>query len=1340
MLIPFTNLRSRVSFAFLALVIAAAVMVIAPMPAWGQSATGGGISGVVVDPSNAVIVGAKVTLQEQATNVAQSTVTDSTGRYSFPAVKPGDYTLTVSQTGFQTSVVGQVHVNIDTAYTYNFTMKLGQASQTVEVTSNPGAALQTANASIGATIGGEMLQNLPTIQRNVSSLLGLQPAVTPMTTNDVMGGQVAGAASDQTTFLVDGGDATSDMEGTNNYVAIPGEVEPAPFIQVGIETTQEFRVVSAGPTSDQNRSQGGQISIVTKSGTNAFHGDGYEYYEGAHFDANSWVNNASNVARPNTVNNRFGGSVGGPIMKNRFWFFGNYEGRRFRQSGGIITDVPTQNVRNGILTFDACTQGVDSFGNCAGIPTPTQYNLATSTVCGPTNTSPCDNRTVFPEGFGPGIDPLIQSYWNLEPLPNNANFGDGLNSEGYVAAFPEPDNENYGLARLDYKINDRWTLFGTMREQKIQYYTGDQFDIIPGQQGFLSSTPIHPRFATFGLTGAVGSSFTNEVHGDYMIDSWGWLRAAVVNPGDITGLGGVLQVSGEGATGGASAGKAFADPINFNTQNARARVWDGRDWYLADDASWLHGNHTISFGGSWYFWNIIHQRTDNVLGGLTNAPIYWVGAKTMSSGSFVAPSAEETPPACSDTLTANCLQASDVSRWDTMYASMLGLVDHSSQVATANGQFQLNPLGTPATDHVHLGSFYTYAGDSWHLKPTITLTYGVSWGVQGAPRELNGEQVLQQYASTGTAVENIPAYFAARNASLDRGNPYPSLDDFTNPSFEFSPIGAVPGHSHPISPYWGSVGPHVALAWQVPWQNRFFGDNHNTVVRVGYSLEWNRTNAVSMVLTPLLGDGLMQIVGCNGPNTAGVCTGNELDATQAFRIGEDGNSLPPPVGRSGYPLVPPAGLGSTYGFNLDPAITPPWSHNVTFDLQRSFAHDWLVDFGYIGRWTHNLESGGDINASDMFATDPVSGQTLAQAFQNVANWTRSGGNCQTVSGVLTCPGLAVQPFFEDMAVPGGSPTAGANYCQTTYNTSCTNEAAAGALPFGYASNGDLGSFMEFNYNFIASAPLDPTQFVFNFWNWGGGWSNYNAGFVQVKKTMAHGLNVNFSYTYSHALGTQTLNQQYIIYGNASPFDPATGYTEEPYDTRNVFNAAVYYVLPFGKGQQFATGNNVADRIIGGWWLSGIWTWQSGQPQCIEADGDYGDIAGASTTDSCATSSISNLQSLVGLHNLGGGNLNIFANPSAVQASLSRPDLTTNLRPFNFNFAGFPLWNLDMSVGKNIIDTERFKGIFTADFFDIFNAFVPGDPDMDMDNPAIFGVVSGQQNNPRVMQFGLKFQF
>ncbi len=1316
--------------------VTACLLALFPIGLLAQSATSGTVQGTVMDPTGAVVPGATVTLTNKATGVTLTTSTDATGRYQFPAINPADYSLKVTATGFQTFVVAEVAVEVTKVLTIPVKLKIGTASQTVTVKEVAGAELQTSNASIGTTIGGNTLEFLPTAQRQVTSLLSLQPAVAPMVGNDVFGGQVAGAASDQTTFIVDGGDATDDLSGTNSYEGIPGETQPAPNIMVNVEATQEFRVVDAGGTSNMNRSQGGQISILSKQGTNQFHGSVYEYYTGDALGARGWNDNTYNLPKAHTVNNRFGFTFGGPLLKNKLFFFGNYEGRRFRQSTQIGANVPSALARQGILQF------VNGAGNVE------TYNLANSTACG-TGSTLCDPR-------GIGIDPVIQQYWSNLPLPNQPGTGDGLNSIGFLHSYADPDTENYGLLRLDYTINSRWHFFATYREQKIFYNTGDQVDLIPGQQHLISGTPVQPHFATFMLTGQLGTHFTTQTHGSYLRDFWGWNRAALANPSNVAGLGGTLQVSGEAQFGNGTT-TPWSQPINFNTQQARARTWDGRDWYLAEDDSWLHGNHTFQFGGAWYFWNIQHLRTDDVLGGLTGGPIYWVNSLYSSGGSFVNTPASETPPTCASGQGGFCIQSGDIHTWDAMYSAMLGLVDHTSQVATRNGQFQPNPLGTPLVDNVHVGSIYTYWQDIWQMKPTVTFTYGLSWGLQFPPKEINGKQGMMQYYQTGQVFSNVNAYFQARQQAYDAAN-FNSIYGLTN--FEFSPIGALPGYTRPVNTYWGSVGPRVAIAWQPPFHNRFFG-NRQTVVRAGYSIVWNRTNAVGLVMTPLLGTGLAQIVGCSAPEIApgagtgaGTfvgCNSNSTDAATAFRIGIDGNSLPMPQPTSGYPVVPGSPFGSVYGFNLDPAVTPPWSHNVTFDIQRSFPNNWLVDVGYIGRFSRNLENGSDLNASDMYAKDPISGQTLAQAFDAVSLWARSGGSCSgggSPSNPATCPGLATQPFFENMAVgQSGDP----NYCMDTYGSSCT---AVAAFDTGDAINGSLGSFMEFNYNFIANQPLDPMQFILNFWNYGGGWANYNAGFISVHKAFSQGLSFTFNYTWSHALGTQALNQQYIIYGNPSPYNQSTGYGTAAFDRRSVFNATWYYALPFGHGQRFASGNSFINRIIGGWYSSGIWTMQSGLPLCIAADGDYGDIGSGAINQTCAISSM-NLFGLQGRHNNvtgsngiatngnvvnGGSGMNIFGDPVSVYNSLSRPLLTQNTRPFDQNFNEPLSWNVDLSFGKNIVSTERYKAYFTADLFNAFNIMQPGDPSLDMNNPAAFGVVTGQGNGPRTIQLGLRFQF
>src|SRR5260370_36128130 len=384
-----------------------------PVSLYSQSATTGLVTGVVTDPSRATVPGATVTLVRKDTNATQTAVTDSSGSYIFPAVEAGEYTVKFSAKGFRASVINQVKVEILKSFTLNITLEIGATSETVEVVSAPGAELTTTDASIGTVIEGDMLQRLPAQQRSITAFLMLQPAVSPAGSqgDDVNGGQVAGANVDQTTFFVDGGDATSDLEGTNSYVSPPGEPQPAPFIAVPAETVQEFRVVSASPTSEFSRSQGGEVAVLTKPGTNSIHGSAYEYYYGSGTSGNSWQLNSLNKKRPHSVNNRFGASAGGPIWKNKLFIYGDYEGRRFYQNSTITQLVPTATARSGILQFS------DSTGATV------RYNLnpANGAISNACAGRACDPRSI-------GMSPVVTSYMQLLPLPHNTITGDGLDS------------------------------------------------------------------------------------------------------------------------------------------------------------------------------------------------------------------------------------------------------------------------------------------------------------------------------------------------------------------------------------------------------------------------------------------------------------------------------------------------------------------------------------------------------------------------------------------------------------------------------------------------------------------------------------------------------------------------------------------------------------------------------------------------------------------------------------------------------------------------------------------------------------------------------------------------
>ena len=488
-----------------------------------QTASTGTIEGVVTDPSGAAVVGAAVSMADANTGSSRSGTTNDSGRYFFANVVPGKYTVTVSKSGFRVLKFTDQVVNVSTNLTLNAALELGSATETVEVTTS-GVELQTLNATVGNTLSGDALTNLPSINRDVSTFVTLQPGVSP-------DGSVAGAVVDQSSFMLDGGQNTNDMDGsmqvyTPSFADDPtgGVVKsqiggsPSGVMPTPIDSVEEFKVNTANQTADFNSSSGAQVQVVTRRGTNAWHGSAYEYYLDNNFSANTFDNNFSGTPLPSYHYNRFGASGGGPIIKKEIlggktYFFANYEGFRWNNSATYERAVPSANMRAGILTFG----GVD-------------YNLNTGTNCGASGTVACDPR-------GLGINPSVQQMWNkYEPIGNDPSCGglisttcDGVNEIGFKANVNLPQTSNFGVARLDHDFGSKWHFSSSYRYYKLVLANTSQVDIggfFPGDKlgtpTSLSVRPQQPWYYVAGLTTNITSHTTNDFHFSYLRNYWSW--------------------------------------------------------------------------------------------------------------------------------------------------------------------------------------------------------------------------------------------------------------------------------------------------------------------------------------------------------------------------------------------------------------------------------------------------------------------------------------------------------------------------------------------------------------------------------------------------------------------------------------------------------------------------------------------------------------------------------------------------------------------------------------------------------------------------------------------------
>ncbi len=455
-------------------------------PALAQAATGT-ITGQVTDQQNAVIAGAEIKVVDPTTNSVRTASSNEVGRYTLVNIPPGTYDVTVTKSGFTASKLSAQKVDVGQVLTLNVALQIGATTTTVEVQATAGAELQTLNATVGTTITNESLNLMPNLGRDASTLSVLQVGVS-------LAGNVAGAATDQNGFSLDGVNNSDDMAGNNTTYTVgngfsgngasggtPTGVMPTP-----IESIEEFKVGTTGQTADFNAAAGSQVQMVTKRGTNDFHGALYEYYFANNVGAaNLWKSNhtlvkGSNCPNntacdatplPSTHRNRFGGALGGPLTP-KFWggktyFFVNYEGMRYPNVQTFEKGTPTALMRSGVLTLN----------NTAGVATQYNLNPFPVTVNGTTyqpaqcGGGPCDPR-------GLGVNPLIQKIWNTMPLPNdpsyttgNATTGlvDGINAQGYISnGLALPQTSNFIVGRIDHDFGEKWKFMASYRYYELQ--------------------------------------------------------------------------------------------------------------------------------------------------------------------------------------------------------------------------------------------------------------------------------------------------------------------------------------------------------------------------------------------------------------------------------------------------------------------------------------------------------------------------------------------------------------------------------------------------------------------------------------------------------------------------------------------------------------------------------------------------------------------------------------------------------------------------------------------------------------------------------------------------------
>jgi len=567
---------------------------------------GGTFTGRVADTSNAVIANAQVAAKNGATGVIATTTTNAAGIYTLPNLLPATYEITVSATGFSTLVQSGVTLTVGAQQELNFSLRVGDVNQRVEVTAEV-PAMQLSSSELSGTVEPATIVELPLNGRDWASLATLQPGVAQVRTQAVVsqpGGHARGLGMQMS---INGNRPTQNVYRLNGIIvndysnAGPGNVLGA---NLGVDAIQEFSVLTNSYSAQYGFTSGGVINAINRSGTNSFHGSVYEFVRNSALDASDFFANANGLAKPQFRRNQFGGSAGGPIKKDRIWIFGDYEG--LRQSKGVptIAFTPSQGARDGIIN--------DQTGTPIGAPVTTASCQAQT---------PANPNFIIPK---PGqsdicVDPNTLAFINaFYPLPSTL-IGPANNTGSYTFTGQQMVTENYGTVRGDIHLSDHDTIDSS-------YYYDHSLWSVPDPlnnqlQGFIVGRWALSAEETHVFSAAVANTVR-----------FGYNNSGVLNPSltavnpkmtDTTyGMTSSLlapTISTAAASGGVSGLSQFKSFQPLGSQDLAVHMYE-----VFDDAVVTVGNHSIKFGG-----DVLRDTVDSVLTGQVNGTVGFADLPSM---------------------------------------------------------------------------------------------------------------------------------------------------------------------------------------------------------------------------------------------------------------------------------------------------------------------------------------------------------------------------------------------------------------------------------------------------------------------------------------------------------------------------------------------------------------------------------------------------------------------------------------------------------------------------------------------------------------------------------------
>jgi hypothetical protein len=1098
-----------------------------------SASTKSSLSGIVVDSGGGVIPGATVVVKNNATGVAINTVTNSAGAFSVPALDIGTYTVTVSLTGFKTFVITDVAVIVGSPAAVRATLEVGTLTETVEVRAGT-ELVQTQATSVSSTISAAQIQSLPLTSRN--ALFGFVitlPGVDVAAGSSPRDSQLFGLPEQAINITIDG------VNSQNNFQRSTDGFYSMVFPQLDALEQVTLTGAAAGAES----ASGGSVAIrfVTRSGTNNYQGSGYYYFRHPALNTNYYFNEISGLGKNQLKLNQFGGRYGGPIKipglfdgTGKAFFFFNYE--EFRQ--------PTSATRTRTLLNPLAQSGVFSYSTSAGVRQVNLLQLAQT------------NGQIA--SFDPTVAALLAQIRSLADgtVPQGIGVITDNTTNTQQLLYQAPGNyiNHLPTTKVDINLSQNNKLSGSYWWQEVNRFP----DIQNGGEATFPGLPNVANYTSIRTVGSVTlrSTFSSNLVNE-LLGGWQW-SPGTFNSGVVASMFENQRMHSLGFPLGTTAATRSTNPNSRYQDN----------WNINDTVSWLKGNHNFSFGGG--FNSVGQYNTAQVV-----VPTISFGIQTGLD------------PADAMFSTTNFPGASNTNLTDAraLYAFLTGRVTQVGGTANLNestGRYEY--LGR-ADQRARMDEYNLFAQDSWRIRQNVTLNYGAAWVVQMPMKA--GNDVFSTTDFAGFC------------------GPYGIGSDGRCKLFQVGgeQTGVTPQfvqYSQGTRGYnidWNNVAPNVGVAWrpnvQEGWLRTMLGDPESATVRAGYSITFDKPN---------MGD----FFGVYGGNPGRTYNANRNNSTGSNHLlvfpGEswpvlyrDASRLAPPTGIPDGPVYP---IAATTGSSLaifDPNIEVPFTHSMSFGVQRALTKDMAVEVRYVGTRGRKGWVTENWNETNIIENGFFEEFKLAQANLRAhlaAGCTTSGANA--CSFAYRGPGTGTSPLPIYLAYLQGLPASQAGNAASYLASNFTNTTFVGRLnpysPSPTGAAGDLQTTARIANGLAAGLPanffrMNPAVGTNNVnQTTGVGETRYDSVVVELRRRMSRGLFVNGSFTRAWRWG-QTRDSLHVD----RVFIRSTN--EVPWALKVTAN----YEVPVGRGKRFGPDmNSWLNGVIGDWTVNFVGRVQSGR--------------------------------------------------------------------------------------------------------------------------------------------------